>query len=183
LSAVPPSAAGGGRGLAQVARDLLAGAAVEIERKEALDLLRFAYAQAAEYDRHYSAVRSGLATFIILAGLTIGAVGFERQDPVGILFPLIMLAFAFAVSVLFQNLTHRCWMIEEAIEDRLVAIAAGSAARVSVPERCLTFRLTLKELIPDLASLRIVWDPPNLLIVAGAIAYGLVALYALVSGG
>jgi hypothetical protein len=163
--------------------DLLGGESLEMARGEALQLLQFVYGQTADYDRHYSAVRSALATFIILAGLTIGAVGFQRQEAAGILFPLVMLIFAFGVSVLFQNLTHRCWVIEEAIEDRLLQIAATGAGRVAVPKSCLSFRLTLKQLLPGLADLKIHWDAPNLMILLGAIVYGFFALYALVALG
>ena len=88
--------------------------------------LKDAYKTLSDYDRHYSTVRSALATFLF--SLSYGSVAVLFKDAaevlskdiillsMAMLLPLVFLSAAFLLSCYFQRLTYSCRLYMEGIE-------------------------------------------------------------------
>jgi hypothetical protein len=88
--------------------------------------LKDAYKTLSDYDRHYSTVRSALATFLF--SLSYGSVAVLFKDavqalsgdqvllPIVLLLPLVFLSAAFLLSCYLQRLTYTCRIYMEGIE-------------------------------------------------------------------
>jgi hypothetical protein len=120
-----------------------------IDNAKKKDILQKVYAEASNYDRHYSITRSALTSLLVTVGLAASKDGFDHMPSMSTLaiscdfkgylglsyelartffVTLILFFLAILINLYFQRMTFSCRLIEHKIEKLIQEMVAGVTA-------------------------------------------------------
>jgi hypothetical protein len=130
--------------------------------------------QLVHYENHFSAVRSGISTFLLGIGISIGAFFIHaREIPLSLSLPALLFLFAVLVNFHFQRLTFACRYMQDAIDHEISAIAPHGEHVLK--KKFIMMRRQL-ELLIRTGQIRYYLDAPGKLLLFGIVLYGVLAM-------